>query len=89
MGQTYDGTLINSIGYASVPGLPHLANTAANILIFPDDILPQLDLLSPGQLCDEGCTAIADADPMTILNPDGTMLYHGTHNFHTFLWDVD
>ena len=81
-----NGSVINSSHTATLqlhPALPVEANTAHIIPAFSNN-----SLISIGQLCDNGCTALFTADNVTI-DHNGTTIIEGPRNHQDKLWYMD
>ena len=65
---------------------PALSNRAKSANIFKD--LHSASLISLGQLCDDGCTAILDRKQIQVVK-DQHVVLKGRRNWMDGLWDID
>ena len=80
-----NGHVIRSIAQTTLP-VPSSA-VAIDAHIFSDvDLHESLTALGP--LCNQGCTAILTQTDVTILDPTGTRILHGTKAPHETLWPL-
>jgi hypothetical protein len=79
-----DGSTMSSTHVANLP-LPHLSPIATKAHGFTH--LASGSLLSIGQLCDAGCTAIFTNNEVTV-HHNNNLILHGHRNLTSKLWDI-
>ena len=80
-----DNTDLASEGSGTIPLSKHLSAEAQTAMIIPN--LKSASLISIGQLCDDGCTAVLDKKDLTVVKKE-TVILRGKRNKLDGLWDI-
>ena len=81
-----NGTTVQASESGMIPLHSSLSATAQKAHVFPS--LTSASLISIGQLCDDGCTAILNDKALTIYK-NGHPVLRGIRNLVDGLWDID
>ena len=80
-----DNTDLTSEGSGTIPLSKHLSAEAQTAMIIPN--LKSASLISIGQLCDDGCTAVMDKKDLAVVKKN-TVILRGKKNKMDGLWDI-
>ena len=80
-----DNTDLTSEGTGTIPLSKHLSEEAQTAMIIPN--LKSASLISIGQLCDDGCTAVMDKKDLAVVKKN-TVILRGKRNKMDGLWDI-
>ena len=80
-----DGTTVRGTMAGIARLHPSLSSTAQKAHVFPG--IKSSSLISLGQLCDDGCTAVLNNKSIGIFK-NNSMILQGTRNFVDGLWDI-
>ena len=80
-----DNTDLTSEGSGTIPLSKHLSAEAQTAMIIPN--LKSASLISIGQLCDDGCTAVMDKKDLAVVKKN-TVILRGKRNKMDGLWDI-
>ena len=83
--QLPNGEIIHSTANAQLPLSPELSKCAKQALILPK--LSSSNLVSVGQLCDDGCEIILNKYELTAIK-NNKVIVKGYRNKHDGLWDI-
>ena len=83
--QLPDSSMIPSTEQGNLPLSPHFSASATKTCVLPN--LKSANLISLGQLCDDGCTIILNQDTMNVIKNNTTVL-KGIRNRKDGLWDI-